>query len=178
MARRTIYLAQVVGISLLLISSCSQPPISAAKVDIALEAPVEQELMPESLDIKNCLSSDDMVTTLAARAPVRQQISVSKQATVAATGSAIDIPDEIYEELKSQVQSKFQPLFEEAVANTENVELVIPGLKIHMYRLHWVQRIYQSTISFPMNDQSCTTSYVYTLDIPHLDGYTLTACTG
>jgi len=177
MARRTIYIALILGISMLLIS-CSQPPIPVAQVDIAQEAPIEQELPPESLDIKNCLSSDDMVTTLAAQAPVRQQISISKQATVVATGSAIDIPDEIYDELISQVQSEFQPIFQEAGANAENVELVIPGLKIHMYRLHWIERVYQSTISFSINDQSCTASYVYTLDIPHLDGYIMTVCTG
>jgi len=162
----------------MLLISCSQPPIPVAQVDIAQEAPIEQELPPESLDIKNCLSSDDMVTTLAAQAPVRQQISISKQATVVATGSAIDIPDEIYDELISQVQSEFQPIFQEAGANAENVELVIPGLKIHMYRLHWIERVYQSTISFSINDQSCTASYVYTLDIPHLDGYIMTVCTG
>lgn len=177
MTRQTIYFALILGISLLS-SSCSQPPIPGTQVDIALESPIEQELMPESLDIKNCLSSDNMVTTLAAQAPVRQQLSISKQATVVETGSTIDIPDEIYDELKLQVQSEFQPVFEEAVSTTENVELVIPGLKIHMYRLHWIERVYQSTISFSMNDQACNASYVYTLDIPHLDGYTLTACTG
>jgi len=176
MARRTIYIALILGISMLLIS-CSQPPIPVAQVDIAQEAPIEQELPPESLDIKNCLSSDDMVTTLAAQAPVRQQISISKQATVVATGSAIDIPDEIYDELISQVQSEFQPIFQEAGANAENVELVIPGLKIHMYRLHWIERVYQSTISFSINDQSCTASYVYTLDTPNLVDYTMSVCT-
>jgi hypothetical protein len=182
MTRRTIYIALILGISLLS-SSCSQLPIPGdqaheSQFDIALEAPIEQELMPEELNIKNCLSSDDMVTTLAAQAAVRQQISISEQATIVETGSAIDVPDEIYAELKSQVESEFQPIFEEAIANAKNVELVIPGLKIHMYRLHWIERVYQSTISFSMNDQSCTASYVYTLDIPHIDGYTTTACTG
>ena len=176
MAKPIIYLSLIFGISLLL-SSCSQPPIPVAQVDVAQEAPIEQELQGETLDVRNCLSNDTMLTTLAAQAPVRQQISIPKQATVVETGSAIDIPNEILDELKLQVQSEFQPIFEEAVANAENVELVVPGLKIHMYRIRWIQRIYQSMISFSINDQACTASYVYTLDTPELIDYTVSACT-
>lgn len=174
--KRTICFALILGISLLL-SSCSQSPIHDAQVQVAQEAPVIKELLGESLDIRNCQSNEDMVTSLAAKAPVRQEISISRQATVVETGSTIDISDEIHNELKWQVQNKFQPIFEEAVANAENVELIIPGLTIHVYRIQWIQRVYRSTISFSINEQACTASYVYTLDTPDLLDYTMSVCT-
>ncbi|HLA98747.1 MAG TPA: hypothetical protein VJL34_09850 [Anaerolineales bacterium] len=171
MARRTIYLGLIFGISLL-ISNCSRPSIQVYQA-----APIEQAVREETLDMRNCDSNDDMVTTLAAQAPARQHISISELATAVETGSVIDIPNEVYNELRLQIESAHRTVFEKAVASAEKVDFTIPGHKIHMYKIHWIQQIYRSTISFAINDQACTASYVYTLEIPKLDSYTVMACT-
>ena len=154
------------------LAGCSRSP-----VDVEQAVPEEMAFASETLDIRNCDSNDDMRTTLADQAPVKQQVSIAEQATVVETGSAIDISPEILDELRLQVESAYQPLFEEAVTSAEKVEFTIPGHMIHMYKIHWIRRIYRSTISFSINDQSCAASYVYTLESPDLDSHTVMACT-
>jgi hypothetical protein len=148
-----------------------------SSIQVQQAAPEEVAYGTETLDMRNCDSNDDLLTTLASEAPVRQEISISEQATVVETGSVIDIPNEVQNELRSQVESVYQPIYEEAAAGTEMVNLTVPGHMIHMYKIHWIRRIYQSTISFSMNEQTCTASYVYTLETPDLDSTTIMACT-
>ncbi len=150
---------------------------SSSPTQVGQAVPEESAYGEETLDMRNCDSNDEMVTTLADQAPVKQQISISEQATVIETGSAIDIPNKVHDELKLQVKNEYQPIFEEAVANAKKVELTIPGHKIYMYKIYWNHRIYRSTISFTINNQACTAPYVYTLETPILDSYTVMACT-
>lgn len=150
---------------------------STSHAQVERTRPVEVAYGTETLDIRNCDSNEDMITTLASHAPVRQHISISEEATVVETASAIDIPAKILDDLRSQVEREFQPIFEEAVANAEGVEFTIPGHKIHMYQIHWIQQTYRATISFSMDDQTCSASYVYTLETPVLDSFTVMACT-
>ena len=150
---------------------------SNSRIQVEQAVPEELAHDTETLDMRNCDSNDDMVTTLAAQAPVRQEIYISEQATVVETGLEIDVPTITLEELRLQVESVYQPVFEEAVANAEKVKFTIPGHMIHMYKVHWIQQIYQSTVSFSINGQTCTASYVYKLEIPDLDSTTVMACT-
>ena len=71
------------------LAGCSRSP-----VDVEQAVPEEMAFASETLDIRNCDSNDDMRTTLADQAPVKQEISIAEQATVVETGSAIDIPAE------------------------------------------------------------------------------------
>lgn len=153
--------------------------IGCGNISIQVKMAVPEEIVvnTETLDIRNCDSNNNMVTTMAAEAPVKQEISISKQATILGTGSTVDLPLEIQDELRSQVERIYKPEYEEVVSGAEMVEFTIPGHMIHMYKIHWIQREYRSTISFQMDEQKCTTSYVYTLEFPDLEGKTVMACT-
>lgn len=48
-----------------------------------------------------------MVTMLVSHAPVREQISISEQATLVKTGSALDIPPDMRDELRLQVEAVY-----------------------------------------------------------------------
>lgn len=151
---------------------CGNAPIIVERAD-----PEVVEAGSETLDIRNCDSIDDMITTLESHAPVKQHISISETATSEKTGSAIDIPSDLIDELILQVESVYQGEFEEALANAEQVEFTIPGDKIHMYKIRWIQQIYSATISASINGQPSTASYVYTLETPDLDSLTTMSCT-
>jgi hypothetical protein len=151
---------------------CGDSPIQVDMAD-----PEKLGIGSETLDIRNCDSNDVMVTTMATHAPVRQHISISEQATLVKTGSAIDIPPDILDELRLQVETMYQPEYEEAADSAEKVEFTIPGHEIYMYKIQWIQQIYGSTISFSINRQLCTASYVYTLETPDLDSLTTMSCT-
>lgn len=69
------------------LSGCSSLPVQ-------VERAVPEELVynTETLDLRNCDSNVDMVTTLGTRAPIKQQISMAAQATMVETASTIDTP--------------------------------------------------------------------------------------
>lgn len=151
---------------------CNDSPILVQWGD-----PEEIDVGSETLDIRNCDSNDDMVTTLASHAPVREQIFISEQATLVKTGSALDIPPDMRDELRLQVEAVYQTEFDEAAASAEMVEFTIPGHKIHMYKIMWIQQNYSSMISFSIDNQPCMASYIYTVETPDLDSLTTMACT-
>jgi hypothetical protein len=151
---------------------CGELPITLEMVD-----PEEVRVGTQTLDIRNCDSNDDMLTTMASQSPVSQKIKIAEQATLEKNGSSIDIPSYKLEELKSQVAVMYQAKFEQAVTDAEQVTFTIPANKIHMYKIHRIQQNYRSTISFSIDRQPCTTSYEYTLETSELDSLTTMSCT-
>jgi hypothetical protein len=151
---------------------CGNSPIQIEKAD-----PEKAIIDSETLDIRNCDSNDDMVTTMAIYAPVRMQISISEPAKLIKTGSVVDIPSDMLEDIKLQVGTLYQPILEEAESSVGNIELTIPRNKIHMYQIKWVQQNYNSTVSFSINGWPCTANYLYTLEIPELDSFIEMSCT-
>lgn len=87
------------------------------------------------------------------------------------------IPAETQAALKAQIESVYQPEYEQAVARVEQVQLVVPAHKIHMYDIHWNREVYSSTVSFSMEDEPCTAAYTYELDIPELVEFFEMSCT-
>lgn len=146
-------------------------------IQVEIVNPEELRIGTETLDIRNCDSNEDMVTSLGSQAPVKQHITISEQATLEKTGLYIDIPVEMLDELKLQVESMYQAEFDEALGSAEQVIFTIPAHKIHMYKIHWIQQHYQSTISFSIDRKPCTASYEYTLEVPELDSLTTMSCT-
>lgn len=150
---------------------------SSTTVQVAMAQPEDVEKGAEILDIRNCDSNDEMVTDLAAEAPVEQHITIAEKCTVDETGSTIDIPDVMMDEIRTQVEEEYAAIFSETVTNTQAEEFRIPGHMIHMYKIKWLQKTYQSTVSFSIDNQSCTAFYTYTLEYPILDSSTSMACT-
>lgn len=118
-----------------------------------------------------------MVTTLAAHAPVKQDISIAETAIADKKGQMLEIPPETLDEIKAQIETLYQPVLEETVTRTAAVEFTIPGDKIHMYKIHWIQQYFRADVTLSIKGQSCTASYVYKLEIPILDSYTVMSCT-
>ena len=81
---------------------CNDSPIQVQRGD-----PDEIGVGSETFDIRNWASNDDMVTMLVSHAPVREQISISEQATLVKTGSALDIPPDMRDELRLQVEAVY-----------------------------------------------------------------------
>lgn len=148
-----------------------------AGIQIAMAEPEEARSGSETLDIRNCDSNDEMVTDLSAHAPVKQEIIISETATAVKTGQALVIPSEMLDEIKVQIEALYQQVLEEAVTRTEAEVFNIPGHKIHMYKIYWVQQHYRSEVSLTIDGQSCKTSYEYVLEIPELDSFTVMSCT-
>ena len=121
--------------------------------------------------------NEDMLTTLASEAPVRQRISIAEEATSVGTGTAIEIPADTLANLNVQIEGAYQQEYEQAVASTEQVEFNIPGHMIHMYKIIWNQQVFHSIVSFSIKNQAYTASYTYELEIPELDSATVMACT-
>jgi hypothetical protein len=167
---------RIIALSIFMMSLCLVGCRNAG-IQIAIAEPEETRSGSETLDIRNCDNNDEMVTNLAAHAPVKQDISISETATSEKTGQDFDIPLELLDEIKVQIKTFYQPVLEEALTQTEAVVFTIPGNKIHMYKIQWIQQQYRSEVSLTINGQSCSTSYVYTLDIPKLDSLTTMACT-
>ena len=89
----------------------------------------------------------------------------------------IDIPPEVIDDLKLTVENAYRVEFEAVVSEAEQVEFTIPGDKIHMYKIFWIQRIYRSTISFSINREPCSVPYEYSIVLPKLDSITTMSCT-
>ena len=167
---------RMIALSIFMMSLCLAG-CGKAGIQVAMAEPEEARSGSETLDIRNCDSHDEMVTTLAAYAAVKQDISIAETAIADKTGQALEIPPETLDEIKAQVETLYQPVFEDAHARTAAVEFTIPGFKIHMYKIHWVQQQYRSKVSLTIDGQSCSASYIYSLEIPELDSLTTMSCT-
>ncbi|NIW10815.1 MAG: hypothetical protein GWN33_09785, partial [Gammaproteobacteria bacterium] len=76
--KRTIWIVLIVLFNLsFAFSGCASPAVQVVKAQ-----PEEAQIGAETLDMRNCDSLDELVTTLADEAPVRKQISIPEQATV------------------------------------------------------------------------------------------------
>jgi hypothetical protein len=162
----------LIAVTCLLGTGCANRGIQVATV-----APVERALRLETLDLRNCDSKEEMLTTLASEAPVRKNITISGEAASTATGETIIIPAETQASLEAQIESNYQSEYEQALTTAQRERLTIPVNKIHMYKVQWKQKMFSSTVSFLLNDELCQASYTYSLDIPELTGYFEMSCT-
>ena len=154
------------------LAGCGEHPIQVAVADAE-----ESQVGTETLDIRNCDTTEEKVTTLATEAPIKHQIQISDQATLEETGTPIEIPPERLDELTIQVTNAYQVNYDEAQREAEQVAFTIPAEKIYMYKIHWIRQTYRSTISFSIDRQPCTVDYEYSLEIPELDSITTMSCT-
>lgn len=148
-----------------------------SSIQIEKANPDKAIINSEIIDIRNCDSNDDMVTTMTSYAPVRLKISISEPAILIKTGSVVDIPSDMLEDLKFSVETMYKPILEEAESSLENIELTVPKNKIHMYQIKWIEQNYHSKVSFSINGRPCTADYFYTLEIPELGSFTEMSCT-
>jgi Na+-transporting NADH:ubiquinone oxidoreductase subunit NqrF len=146
-------------------------------IQVAAAAPLARPISSETLDLRNCDSNEEMNTSLESEAPVRLRISIAEEAISAASGESIVIPAETQAAVIAQIESVYQPEYEQAVARVEQVQLVVPGHKIHMYDIHWNREVYSSTVSFSIENEPCTAAYTYELDIPELGEHFEMSCT-
>lgn len=171
--KSTVWTALIVLFSLsFAFSGCDSPSVQVVKAQ-----PEEAQIGAETLDMRNCDSLDELVTTLADEAPVREQISIPEQATVNETGTVIDIPSPMVTVIEEQIEQEYAPAYKTAVEQAEQEVLTIPGHMIHMYKILWMQKTYQSTLSLSIDNKPCTAFYTYTLEYPMVDSSTKMACT-
>lgn len=167
------WVTSIIFISLsLALVGCSSTP-----VQVTMAQPEEIDKGAEILDMRNCDSNDELVTNLAAEAPVQMHITIAEQCTLDKTGSTIVIPDHLVDYVRAQIEEEYAPVFEETTSNTAAEKFQIPGHMIHMYKIKWLQKTYKSTASFSIDHQSCIAFYTYTLDYPILNNSTSMACT-
>ena len=162
----------------ILLAAALMAACSRSSIQVSRAVPEELALsFAETLDIRYCDSNDDMLTTLASEAPVRQHTSIAEEAISVDTSAAIEIPADTLANLNKQIEGAYQQEYEQAVASSEQVEFNIPGHMIHMYKIKWNQQVFRSIVSFYINNQACTASYTYALEIPELDSANVMACT-
>ena len=141
----------ILAVLFISLAGCGESPVNVETAD-----PEEASGGTETLDIRNCDSIEDMNTTLAAQAPVKQTVTIPEQANLEKNGSVVDIPPDVADELKLAVESAYLSEYKAAVSAAEGVKFTIPGDKIHMYKIFWIQRTYHSTISFSIDRKPCT----------------------
>ncbi|MCJ7625010.1 MAG: hypothetical protein MUO76_16035 [Anaerolineaceae bacterium] len=163
---------------LLVLTGCSSVQVVEV-VDVAPQTTLEEkELNFQIFDIRNCQNkTSELKTTLAAVAPVRQQIVFEGKAISTDSGDSIDIPPNIQTQLEAKIENEYKQAYQQAKSNAEQVDLIIPPFGIRMYEVQWMQQVASSTIDFEMEGQSFTTAFTYQLEFPTLVGFREMACT-
>ncbi|MGD2156564.1 MAG: hypothetical protein PVG32_06785 [Anaerolineales bacterium] len=171
MLAKNFFASAIVGICLILVGCNEQ------RVQVSRAVPAERQLTSETLDIRNCETTEDLHQPLSARLQVTKHISIDEKATLTTTDEKVEVPEEMRAELKTEIERVYQDEFEQAQSGLQQYELFVTANKIHMYKIRWVQREYRSNISFTMDNKPCEASYTYRLDVPEVEGYTEMACT-
>lgn len=159
----------------LAVSGCS----NVRMIDAAPpEALTENELKTEMLSIRNCAHNSTVAqTTLAAEAPVRQEVIFLSKAVAVETGQMVEIPVEVQDQLSIQIMKVYEQLYQEITSKNEAVNLEIPAFRIHFITVKWLQQCACSDVIFKMDNKTYTADYSYHLEYPEKTDTQEMACT-
>jgi len=155
----------------------SATPEVAETISVALAEPVGHELDGQLIELRNCETNTELRRTLASEVEIRTQTSIAEEATAVASGESAEIPPEVRAELEAKVELAYQEAYEKVKASAEQAELTVPAWKIRRYEIDWEEQEFGSTVSFSMNGQAYTASYVYKLCVPKKVGFQEMPCT-
>lgn len=152
-------------------------PEGVETISVALAEPVKRELNAQSVELRNCETDTELRQPLASEVEIQKQISIAKQATAVASGESAEIPPEVRAKLEAEVERAYREAYERAKASVEQTELTVPAWRIRTYEIDWEEQEFSSTVSFSMNDEAYTASYIYKLYVPREAGFREISCT-
>lgn len=171
MLNRTPILQIIIGLTLFL-TGCG-----VNQVEVIKTSPTVQPVGSEYFDVRNCDSTKALDKTLSDFLPVREEVSVSEQATVVSSGKTSLLSKSTCRSLRDKIESTYREEYQEAQRSAQEIAIQVPADKIHMYKVQWNEKIFTGSLSFQMDDDLYETSYTYKLEVPQLDGSLTMSCT-
>ena len=166
-------------VALLFITGCvagvSKPVEKIAL--ITKSEPIEEKIEYQYLEIKNCVSTEELITTLENELPVTIQVNIKDEAISETTKLTSQIPEEIKSQLTSEIIETYQLEYNEAKKKSEETILKIAPDKIKYFSINFHPLLYESNLSFSMNDDSYSCAYSYQLTYPTISDTIITNCT-
>lgn len=151
--------------------------ITSVQVNQAIPVKSESTLSNQSIELRNCEGNEELHQALPTEVAVASTITIPDEATSVKTGATLAIPVELKTNLTDQVQSTYQQAYEDAQNSFELTDMVVPVGMIRTFAINWKRQDFSSTISFRMNNEACTASYTYTIDIPEVTLFREISCT-
>lgn len=166
----------VYGVILLsiLLGACAKPT-----AQIALVEPVIEKSGYEKFDLKNCETPlGDLHEPVAEYFNVKQEITITDQATLVASGASYQLSASEKENLASQIEAAYQNEYAAAQTTLEEQQFVVPKDRAANFSISWRTQLYKSTLYFKVKGEAYTLEYQYSLTIPEIGERTIAICGG
>lgn len=144
---------------------------------ITKSEPIEEKTQYQYLEIKNCESTEELITNLENEFPVMIQVNITDEVISDTTKLASQIPEEIKSQLTSEIIETYQVEYNEAKKMSVETILQIAPDKIKYFSIIFHPLLYESILSFSMNNDSYSCAYSYQLTYPTISETILTNCT-
>lgn len=150
---------------------------TAPVINLASVIKRESSQNKQSLELRNCDGKTELQRSLAAETQVICHASIANHATSTKTGATVELSAEMKARIAQQVRNTHQQMCAEAQTSVEQTYFVVPINRIRVFEIYWTKQVFNSTFSFPMDDDTYTASYTYSLDIPAATVTIETGCT-
>lgn len=142
------------------------PSPTPKAVRVLLVEPVSQVTRNDEYYFDNCSPSAPATRSFSVAARVSETVTIADQATLLTGSATAPIPPALKEELAAEVKAAYKATLDEAISKVSQTTLYINAHDRYNVVIIWEERLYASTVTFPMDGKTYTAEYKYLLEVP------------
>ena len=143
-----------------------EPSPTPKSVRVLLAEPVSQVTHNDDYYFDNCSPETPATRSLSEAAKVVETVTIADQATELTGSASVPIPAAVKDQLAAEVRAAYKAVFEEVISKVSQTTLYINAHERYNVLIIWEERLYTSTVTFPMDGKAYTAEYKYLLEVP------------